>query len=57
MDKNKYIAPEIIVEELDTEVLMLTASQVEVDTLEEGFIQRGGGRRGTWGNLWDKGEY
>ena len=56
MNKNAYIKPELMVEELATEPLMLTASAAnEVDTLEEDFIQRAR-RRGSWGDLWYDGE-
>lgn len=53
MEKKTYIAPAVMVEVLETETLMLTASAgYEVDTEEQDFIQRGGSRRGTWGNFW-----
>jgi len=53
MNKKAYIKPELMVEELSTEPLMLTASaNYEVDTTADGFEQRGNGRRGSWGNLW-----
>ena len=53
MNKKAYIKPELMVEELSTESLMLTASaNYGVDTTAEGFEQRGNGRRGSWGNLW-----
>lgn len=54
MEKKEYIAPEMLIEVLETESLMLTASAgYEVDTTDEGFDQRAGGRRGSWGNFWD----
>ena len=53
MNKKAYIKPELMVEELSTESLMLTASaNYEVDTTADDFEQRGAGRRGSWGNLW-----
>ncbi|MBQ2968782.1 MAG: hypothetical protein IJE15_00130 [Bacteroidaceae bacterium] len=57
MNKKAYIKPELMVEELATEPLMLTASAgYGVDTTSGDFTQRGDGRRGSWGNLWDEGE-
>ena len=51
--KKEYIVPAIMVEVLETETLMLTASAgYEVDTTDENFDQRAGGRRGEWGNRW-----
>lgn len=53
MNKKAYIKPELMVEELATEPLMLTASAgYGVDTTSGDFTQRGNGRRGSWGNLW-----
>ena len=55
MNKKAYIKPELMVEELSTESLMLTASaNYEVDTTAADFEQRGAGRRGSWGNLWEE---
>ena len=54
MNKKAYIKPELMVEELSTESLMLTASaNYNVDTTAEDFEQRGAGRRGSWGDLWE----
>ena len=47
--KKEYIKPELMVEELDTEVLMLALSGEEAE--EQLSIGRNN-RRGTWGNLW-----
>ena len=60
--KKTYIAPEIIVTELDGDTLMLTISAGNEETGLQGTtyggMQSGGdadaqGRRGSWGNLWD----
>lgn len=60
--KKTYIAPEIIVIELDGESLMLTISAGDEETGLQGTTyggMKGGieadaqGRRSTWGNLWD----
>ena len=54
MNKKEYIAPEMVVEVLETEALMLTASNgTEYDTEGASFEQRGTERRGTWGNFWN----
>ena len=53
MNKKAYITPEMEVMNVETEVMMLTAS-FEVD--EEGrdnVTTDSRGRRGTWGNLWE----
>ena len=48
------MTPEMEVMNIESESLMLTASaNLEVDTTDANFEQRGGDRRGTWGNLWD----
>ena len=56
MNKKAYIAPEMEVTEMTSEVLMNATSVAmygeEVDTSKEGG-QLGHGRRGSWGNLWD----
>ena len=63
--KKTYIAPEIIVTELDGEVLMQSLSSGESLTGTTWGGQAGSnvdngpkdadaqGRRGSWGNLWD----
>lgn len=54
MNKKAYIKPEMMVERLETEVLMFSGSfnngevETEIDQLSTGR----NGRRGTWGNLW-----
>ena len=55
MNKKTYIKPELMVEELASEILMFTGSMYdeEVDTTID---QLGTGRRGRWGNLWDSAE-
>ena len=53
MDKKVYIAPEMEVEVLETEALMLAASNREYDTEDPNFTPRGAERRGTWGNFWN----
>ena len=58
MEKKEYIKPEMQVEVLETEELMLPAS------LQDGFVNDTDqlsnsyrpGRRGQWGNLWAQGE-
>ena len=53
MNKKAYIKPELMVEELATESLMLTVSMsLNEDGGEEQSLA--GGRRGSWGNLWEK---
>jgi hypothetical protein len=51
MDKKEYIKPEIVVEELEFETLMMTDSFVlnEEGGNEESLST---GRRGKWGDLW-----
>ena len=53
MNKKEYIKPEIQVEVLEAETLMLTMSDGTVDTdtdqLSNSYRP---GRRGQWGNLW-----
>lgn len=57
MEKKVYIAPEMEVEVLETEVLMEAASVLgiiqgdDLDTSKEGNLSTG--RRGTWGNFWN----
>ena len=50
--KKTYMTPEMEVMNIESETLMLAISG-EVDTNEEGFDQRSGDRRGSWGNLWN----
>jgi hypothetical protein len=63
MEKKQYIAPEIIVTELDGEALMLTISASDEETGLQGTTYGGTksgidadtrGRRGKWGNLWEE---
>ena len=54
--KKNYVSPLATEVNFETEAMMLAASpfgisEVEVDTNEEG-VQLGGGRRGTWGDVW-----
>ena len=55
MNKKAYIKPELMVEELASEILMFSGSMYdeEVNTEDEG-VQLGNGRRGSWGNLWER---
>lgn len=58
MEKKQYIAPEIVVTELDGETLMLTMSSEDLERTSYGGTATGisadaRGRRGSWGNLWD----
>ena len=58
MNKETYIAPEMELMNIETVEMMATSSlnmygDTEVDTTTD---QLAGGRRGTWGNLWDEGE-
>ncbi len=50
--KMEYIKPKMEETLLDTEVLMLSASNEPADDTD-GLSN---GRRGTWGNLWSEGE-
>ena len=50
MEKKEYIKPELMVEEIASEALMLTMSNEEA--IEQLSIGRPLGRRGSWGNLW-----
>ena len=51
MVKKQYITPEMEVMELESESLMLTMSDTEIDPDNQLSIGRDG-RRGQWGNLW-----
>ena len=56
--KKTYIAPVIIVTELDGETLMLTMSSEGLEGTSYGGTATGisadaRGRRGNWGNLWE----
>ena len=53
MNKKEYIKPELMIEEFDTEVLMLVVSGDKIDTETDQLSNSyRGGRRGQWGNLW-----
>ena len=60
MEKKKYIAPEIEVIELESQVLMFSGSlngtevDTEADQLTNGYRPN---RRGKWGDLWYVEEY
>ena len=57
MNKKEYIKPEIQVEVLQSEVLMLSLSGDEIDTEQDQLSNSyRPGRRGEWGNLWAQGE-
>lgn len=58
MNKKAYIKPELMVEEFVTETMMISTSNngSGYDTESDDFDQRSNDRRGSWGNLWDKGE-
>lgn len=54
--KKNYVSPLATEVNFETEAMMLAASlqicgDVEVNTDEDG-VQLGGGRRGTWGDVW-----
>lgn len=52
MEKKTYIKPEMMIEVLNTEVLMLAISGDEVNTDTDQLSIGRGNRRGKWGNLW-----
>ena len=58
MKKKAYIKPSVEVIELESETMMLSASNqvgvFEDETEEDAWMTNR--RRGTWGNLWDDGE-
>ena len=51
--KKNYVSPLATEVNIDVENIMMTmsVSDTTVDTAEEG-AQLGGGRRGTWGDVW-----
>ena len=53
--KKNYVSPLATEVTLETTQMLAASpfgiSEVEVDTNEEG-VQLGGGRRGTWGDVW-----
>ena len=58
--KKAYIAPEMAVMEIDTEMMMLTMSAPDSNGggpswggVANGKEADANGRRGTWGNLWE----
>ena len=57
MNKKAYITPAMEVMNVETVEMIATSlamfSEDEVDTSTEGG-QLGAGRRGSWGNLWEK---
>ena len=53
--KKPYIKPEITVIDIEP-ARMLAASSIEVKPGEEGTEQLSNRYRGSWGDLWDKGE-
>ena len=58
MKKKVYIAPVCEVIEMETNVNMMAAS-VDIgtgDDIDDGFTQDANRHRGTWGNLWGRGE-
>lgn len=54
MDKKTYIKPEMMIEVLESEVLMFSGSlnDTEVDTETDQLSIGRGNRRGKWGDLW-----
>ena len=54
MDKKTYIKPEMMIEVLESEVLMFSGSLNDnpVDTETDQLAIGRGNRRGKWGNLW-----
>ena len=60
MDKKTYIAPAMEVANIETVEMKATSGlnmydMESVNTSDDG-VQLGAGRRGSWGNLWEKGE-
>ena len=56
MDKKAYITPAMEVMNVETVEMIATSlafGEGDIDTADEG-AQLGTGRRGTWGNLWDR---
>ena len=53
--KKEYIKPEMVVEEILLESMMMSNSQT-VNPDGPGKPPRSNQRRGDWGNLWDQGE-
>ena len=49
--KKEYIKPEMLIEVLESEALMLTMS--DNGGIEESLSTGRNERRGRWGNLWD----
>ena len=50
MNKKTYIAPEVAVEVLEVETLMVATSDIVIEPDDERVIA---GRRGSWGNRWE----
>lgn len=53
MNKKAYITPAM--EVMNIETVKMMAASLETKE-EEATVHLGGGRRGSWGNLWDEGE-
>lgn len=56
MEKKEYIKPEMEVTLMETELPMALSVADDDKTYEEGDELLGRGRRGSWGDLWSKGE-
>lgn len=58
MNKKAYITPAMEVMNIETVEMMATSVALCDDTVDTSVsgTQLGGGRRGSWGNLWDEGE-
>ena len=52
--KKEYIKPEMVVEEIILETMLLADSIGETDGPVEPWSNERREGRGTWGNLWDK---
>lgn len=52
MDKKAYIAPEMEVMNVETVTMIATSFQIEGE--QEVLDAESRGRRGTWGNLWER---
>ena len=50
--KKTYIAPEMEITEMESQVLMFSSS-LNDDEVNTDTDQQAGDRRGTWGNLWN----
>lgn len=56
MNKKAYITPEMELMNIETVEMMAASLGISEQTVDTTTDQLAGGRRGTWGNLWDEGE-